>query len=68
MQRSREPVPDHLWIEVDLGAKSIAGAIHSGRDPVRPFDGWLELVALLEAARGSAAAGSGAEEPAGDPP
>jgi hypothetical protein len=68
MHRSRDPVPDHLWIEVDLGAKSIAGAIHSGSDPVRPFDGWLELVALLEAARGSAAEGSGADGSAGDSP
>jgi hypothetical protein len=66
MHRSREPVPDHIWIEVDLGAKSIAGAIHSGSGSIRPFDGWLELVALLEAARGSAAAG--ADEPAVDPP
>jgi hypothetical protein len=40
-----------VWIELDVGAESIAGAIHRGEDPARPFTGWLELVALLEAVR-----------------
>jgi hypothetical protein len=68
MHSSRERVPAHLWIEIDVGATSIAGAVHHGSDPVRPFDGWLELVALLESARGSAGTDPGADEPACDPP
>lgn len=43
--------PDRLWIEVDLAAEPISGVIHHGSEPGRPFDGWLELVALLETER-----------------
>ena len=68
MHSRRDSADDRIWIEVDLGAKSIAGAVHSGDDPVRPFDGWLELVALLETARRPAIAEGGQVEPAGDPP
>jgi hypothetical protein len=45
------PAPDRLWIEIDLSAEPMSGAIHHGRDPVRRFSGWLELVALLETER-----------------
>jgi hypothetical protein len=40
--------PARVWIEIDVEAASIAGALHRGAEPVRPFDGWLELVSLLE--------------------
>ena len=43
--------PDRVWIEIDPGAEPISGVIHRGSEPARPFDGWLELVALLEAER-----------------
>jgi hypothetical protein len=46
--------PDRVWIEVDPASEPIAGVIHDGSGPGRPFAGWLELVALLEAARGPA--------------
>jgi hypothetical protein len=40
-----------VWIELDVDADSIAGTVHRGEEPVRPFTGWLELVAVLEAVR-----------------
>jgi hypothetical protein len=40
---------DRIWVEIDAGGSSIAGAVHRGSDPVRQFSGWLELVALLDA-------------------
>jgi hypothetical protein len=48
MHSSREATPASVWIEVDVEAASIAGVLHRGDDPVRRFDGWLELVAMLE--------------------
>jgi hypothetical protein len=43
--------PARVWIEVDVEAASIAGALHRGDDPVRQFVGWLELVSLIEGLR-----------------
>jgi hypothetical protein len=43
--------PARVWIEVDVEAGSIAGALHRGDDPVRQFVGWLELVSLIEGLR-----------------
>jgi hypothetical protein len=40
--------PARVWIEVDVEAASIAGALHRGDEPARQFAGWLELVSLLE--------------------
>jgi hypothetical protein len=40
---------DRIWIEIDPRSSSIAGSLHHGPDPVRPFHGWLELVSLIEA-------------------
>jgi hypothetical protein len=50
---SSEPTPDRVWIEIDPAAEPIAGVIHHGSAPARPFAGWLELVALLESERGT---------------
>lgn len=46
-----DPATDRLWIEIDLAAEPISGVIHNGSASVRPFEGWLELVALLETER-----------------
>jgi len=46
-----DPAPERVWIEVDPAAEPIAGLIHHGAAPARPFAGWLELVALLESER-----------------
>jgi hypothetical protein len=46
-----DPGADRLWIEIDPAAEPISGVVHRGSEPARPFDGWLELVALLEAER-----------------
>jgi hypothetical protein len=48
---STDSLPDRVWVEVDASAEPIAGLIHRGADPARPFAGWLELVALLESER-----------------
>ena len=40
--------PDRLWIEIDIAAEPISGVIHHGSERASRFDGWLELVALLE--------------------
>ena len=52
MSGNREP--DRLWIELDPASEPIAGVVHDGSESGRPFAGWLELVALLEAARRAA--------------
>lgn len=41
---------DRVWVEIQPEAKPICGVVHGrdGRD--EGFTGWLELVALLEAA------------------
>jgi hypothetical protein len=68
MHSSRDNAPPRVWIEVDVEARSIAGVLHRGDRPVRPFDGWLELVALLEDLRQPAANDGSPSEPATDPP
>ena len=46
-----DSAPDRVWIEIDPASEPIAGVLHHSSEPDRPFAGWLELVALLEAAR-----------------
>jgi hypothetical protein len=53
---------DRLWIEIDPAAQPISGLVHHGSEPIRRFEGWLELVALLETERDS---GSGRGAPPG---
>ena len=59
------PVPDRVWIEIDPAAEPIAGVMHHGSEPARPFAGWLELVALLESERGGP--GAAPQPPAEQP-
>jgi hypothetical protein len=68
MHSSREKTPARVWIEVDVESASIAGVLHRGDGPVRPFDGWLELVALLEDLRQPAANDGSPSQPITDPP
>jgi hypothetical protein len=46
-----DPNVNRVWIEIDASSEPIAGVVHHGCEPDRPFAGWLELVAVLEAAR-----------------
>jgi hypothetical protein len=46
-----DPGSDRLWIEIDPAAEPISGLVHRGPEPARRFEGWLELVALLETER-----------------
>ncbi len=40
-----------LWFEVDPVRDPIAGQMHAGAGPTRPFHNWLELAALIEQTR-----------------
>jgi hypothetical protein len=44
------------WLELDFAGETIAGQLHEDDRPPRAFSGWLELVALVEAARERGAA------------
>jgi hypothetical protein len=46
-----DPGTDRVWIEIDPAAAPISGVFHHGSEPARRFEGWLELVALLETER-----------------
>lgn len=39
-----------VTVEVDPDGEPIAGRVQNDREPSRPFTGWLELLAALEAA------------------
>jgi hypothetical protein len=58
------PVPRataHLELLIDVDSDPISGSISNGANRARPFSGWIELVATIEAARSPLAcdAGSG---------
>jgi hypothetical protein len=59
--------PARAWIEIEVEASSIAGALHRGDEPVRQFDGWLELVSLLEDLRRPRDDGDQSEHPIDSP-
>jgi hypothetical protein len=44
---------DHVHLEMELiqGSEPIRGTLEDGRGDWRPFLGWIELTALIEAAR-----------------
>jgi hypothetical protein len=46
-----DPGADRVWVEIDPTSQPISGVVHHGSEPARRFDGWLELVALLESER-----------------
>ncbi|MBV9804148.1 MAG: hypothetical protein JO130_13195 [Solirubrobacterales bacterium] len=50
----------HLELAIDIDSDPITGSFSRGAENSRPFTGWIELVAAIEAARSS-------EHPAGGP-
>jgi hypothetical protein len=48
----------HLELSIDVDSDPISGAVSNGAHGSRPFSGWIELVAAIEAAR-SPIAGDG---------
>ena len=43
----------HLELAIDLDSEPISGSVSNGTHGLRPFTGWIELVAAIEAARSS---------------
>jgi hypothetical protein len=43
-----------LELAIDLDSDPITGSVSNGTLGLRPFTGWIELVAVIEAARSSA--------------
>jgi hypothetical protein len=50
----------HLELAIDIDSDPITGSVTDGAETSRPFTGWIELVAAIEAARSS-------EHPVGSP-
>ena len=53
----------HLELAIDLDSDPITGSVANGAHSARPFSGWIELVAVIEAARSSAEHPGGIGEP-----
>jgi hypothetical protein len=51
----------HLDLTINVDSDPITGSVSNGAHGPRPFTGWIELVAAIEAARspGTAVRGSG---------
>jgi len=47
-----DPVPVRIVIELDSGARPIAGRVSASRQPAVPFTGWTSLFAVLRVAAG----------------
>jgi hypothetical protein len=47
----------HLQLAIDLDSDPISGSVSNGVQGARAFTGWIELVAVIEAARSSSHAG-----------
>jgi hypothetical protein len=45
-----------VWFEIDWDSDPIGGRVYVTGAPVRPFSGWLELIALIEETRSGLAA------------
>jgi hypothetical protein len=52
----------HLELVIDIDSDPITGFVSNGTQSERPFSGWIELVAAIEAARDSATRVEGAGE------
>jgi hypothetical protein len=52
----------HLELSIDVESDPISGSVSNGAHGPRPFTGWIELVAAIEAARSSVAGAGGSSE------
>ena len=48
-----ERTTSHLELAIEVGSDPISGSISNELHLVQPFNGWMELVAAIEAARSS---------------
>jgi hypothetical protein len=44
----------HLELAIEVDSEPISGSVSNGSRHSEPFNGWIELVAAIEAARSSA--------------
>jgi hypothetical protein len=49
----------HLELAIEVDSDPISGLVSNGSERSRPFSGWIELTAVIEAARRSHRSGSG---------
>lgn len=52
----------HLELSIDVDSDPISGSLSNGSYGARPFTGWIELVAAIEAARSSVQGAGGSGE------
>jgi len=52
----------HLELSIDVDSDPISGSVSNGGYGTRPFSGWIELVAAIEAARSPVAGANGSGE------
>ncbi len=45
----------HLDLAIDVNSDPISGSVSNGSAHAQPFTGWIELVAVIEAARSAGA-------------
>jgi hypothetical protein len=61
-----------LRLAIDIGSDPISGSVSNGRGVSKPFHGWIELTAVIEAARAAeepfAALGESPDETLGSIP
>lgn len=51
---SVERARTHLELAIEVDSDPISGSVSNGSPQSQPFNGWIELVAAIEAARSSA--------------
>jgi hypothetical protein len=49
----------HLQLAIDVDSDPISGSVSNGAHRSQPFNGWIELVAAIEAVRSSGHASTG---------
>jgi len=52
----------HVELSIELDSDPITGLVSHGSQNSRPFSGWVELVAAIEAARSPGASSGGSGE------
>ena len=47
----------HLELAIEIGSDPISGSVSNGAQRAQPFTGWIELAAVIEAARSAGQTG-----------
>jgi len=58
----------HLELAIEVDSDPISGSVSNGNRHSQPFNGWIELVAAIEAARSSGALLGGERQTLGSLP